>query len=69
MEINFSNTEITFVYGHFCKKLKQLEQIAAAPNCPFDKKTMNNELKLHNSILQKLEEAVPNLANMRPFIK
>lgn len=64
MDINFSNQEITFIYGHFCKEMQKLEELKSFPNCPISKKDLNQDIKLFNSIVDKLREAYPELSKL-----
>lgn len=67
MEINFSNQDVLFIYGTFKKKVQQLEEIKNTPGCPFSNSDMKKEIGLYTSVMDKLREAVPNLAKMDSF--
>ena len=38
MKIDLSDTDVLFIYGHFQKQLAEIDKIATASGCPFDKK-------------------------------
>jgi hypothetical protein len=67
MEINFTNQELILVYGHFKKKINELEKIKSTPNCPFPKKDIDKDISLYTSITDKLKSANPNLGNMDDY--
>lgn len=64
MEINFSNTELIFMYGHFRKQARKLQEIKSAPNCCIDAKNLDTDIALYTSIADKLRETVPSLAKL-----
>lgn len=61
MEINFTPEELLFVYEHFKRKAKKLEDLKATPGCPMATKTLDADLKLYNSITKKLSDCEPML--------
>lgn len=67
MEINFSNTDVVFIYGHFRKEARKLENIKNSPHCSISKSDINNDIKLYNSISDKLLDACPGLSKMDEF--
>lgn len=60
----FSNTEMLFIYGHFKKEVKKLESLKSTPNCPVDKKSINQEIKLFSSITDKIDKEYPQFSAM-----
>lgn len=67
MEINFTNPEIIFIYGHFKKKIQELETLKITPGNPFSKTDINKDIKLYSSITNKLKEACPNLSKLDKY--
>lgn len=64
MDINFSNEEVIFIYGHFCKEARKIEELKSTPNCPISKSTLDQDIKLFNSIADKLRNAYPGLSKL-----
>ena len=69
MEVNFTDKEIIFMYGHFKKKVYELEFLKSQPNCPVSKKNINYDINLYNSIAQKLSDANPKLLEMDAYLR
>ncbi len=64
MNIDFSDQDLLCIYGHFQKRIKKIEALQSIPNCPVDKKSINQEFKLCSSIVDKIKVAYPNLAKL-----
>lgn len=64
MDINFSNTDIIFIYGHFRKEARKLNELKAMPDCPIDKSSIDAEIELYNSIADKMRSAEPSLSKL-----
>lgn len=67
MEINFSDTDVIFMYGHFRKQARKLQEIKSAPNCCIDAKNLDDEIALYTSLADKLREAAPGLSKLDNF--
>lgn len=67
MEINFSNTEVIFIYGKFKKEIRKLEELKETPGCPFSADDIDKDIALYTSLTKKLKEAVPNLSKMDAY--
>lgn len=67
MKIDLSDTDVIFIYGHFQKKLAEIESIASAPNCPLDKKTVNEQKAPYLSVIEKLTSQIPSLTKMDKY--
>ncbi len=67
MEINFTNSEIIFIYGHFRKEANKLKAIKDAPDCPISKDNLNQDIDLYTSIADKLLDAYPGLGKFDKF--
>lgn len=64
MKIELSDTDVIFIYGHFQKKLAEINKIATAPGYPFDKKTIENQKEPYMSVIDKLASQIPNLTKI-----
>ena len=64
MNIDFSNEDVIFMYGHFKKQIQQLNELKKSPSCPISKITINKEIKLFTSLANKLEESFPSLSKL-----
>lgn len=64
MEINFSDPELIYIYGHFRKEAKKLEEIKNAPNCPVSVADIDKDIQLFSSIADKLKDACPGLSKL-----
>lgn len=64
MNIELSKTDVVFIYGHFQKELSRINKIESAPNCPFDKETIQNQKAPYLSVIQKLSSQFPALKEM-----
>lgn len=64
MNIDFSEQDILYIYGCFQERIKKVEESKSAQNCPVDKKSINQELKLCSSIVDKIKTAYPNLVKL-----
>lgn len=67
MRIDLSDQDIIFIYGHFKKELKKIDDIANAPNCPFDKTNIQNQKAPFLSVIEKLKTQAPNLSQMDKY--
>lgn len=67
MEINFSGTDLVFMYGHFRKEARKLEELSALPDCPVDRKNIAADINLYSSLADKLRDAYPNLSKMDTY--
>lgn len=67
MDFNFTNQEIIFIYGHFKKKIKELNLIKNSPNCPIDDEDINQEIELYSSITDKIEDSCPQLTILNSY--
>ncbi len=68
MNIDFSDTDILFIYGHFRKEAQKLEKIKSMPDCPVSKVSLTQDIKLFNDIADKLRDACPGLSKMDNFM-
>lgn len=60
MEINFSNTDVIFLYGHLQKEIVALKKLkSTSGNFTISKVDINKEIKLYSSLKDKLKEACP----------
>lgn len=66
MEINFTDQDVLFIYGTFKKKIEKLNLLKSTPNCPIADESINQELELYSSVVNKLLEAQPKLAILEP---
>lgn len=64
MNINFSNEEMIYLYCHFRKEIKKLEDLKSLPNCPISKINLNQDIKLFSGIADKLRDACPELSGL-----
>jgi len=64
MSIDFSPNEALFIYGHFMKMIKDLENLKASPSCPINKSNINKDIKLFSSITNKIEKVYPQLSDL-----
>lgn len=64
MEINFTNPEVVFIYGHFKNEIRKLEDLKTTPGNPFSKSDLNKEIKLCSSVVEKLKETMPGLKKL-----
>lgn len=67
MDINFSDTEVIFIYGHFRKEAQKLEKLKALPDCPISTVNLNQDIKLYNDIADKLHNACPGLSKLDDY--
>lgn len=67
MDINFSNEEILFMYGHFRKESEKLTEIKSASDCPISKTNLNKDIALFDGIANKLRDACPSLSKLDNF--
>ena len=67
MNIELTETDIIFIYGHFKKQLAEFEKIANAANCPFDHSTIENQKAPYLSVIEKLSSQIPNLSKMDKY--
>lgn len=64
MAVDFSETDIVYIYGHFTRQINDLNKMKAMPKCPVNKNNINQEIKLCTSITDKIEQAYPNLKKL-----
>lgn len=64
MNIDFTEQDVIFLYGHFKKKIKELELLKATPSCPISKKNINQDIKIYSSITDKIEKVCPQLKEL-----
>ncbi|SCJ53307.1 Uncharacterised protein [uncultured Clostridium sp.] len=67
MEIDFTTQEVLFIYGYFKKKIQKLDILKSTPNCPIADESINQEIELYSSIVDKLKQAQPNLSNLDSY--
>ena len=53
MNLELSGTELIFLYGNLKSELKKLESMPAS--------LVRSDIKLHKSIIEKMESAAPQL--------
>lgn len=68
MSINFNEKDLLLIYGHFTKKIKELEKIKSTPGNPIDEKNINQDIELFSSITQKIEGSNPNISNLKNYL-
>lgn len=64
MQVELSDIDIIFIYGHFKKELSKIDKIAVTSGCPFDKSTIENQKAPFLSVVEKLSSQFPNLTKM-----
>ncbi len=69
MEIGFTNQEAMFIHGRFKLELEELKIMKAAPDCPIDDESIYQQMSIVADIVEKLEDAIPNLAKMNPYLE
>lgn len=67
MDVHFSDEEIIFIYGHFRKEARKLEEIKASKDCPISKDNLNQDIKLFNDIADKMRETCPELSKLDAY--
>lgn len=67
MEINFSDPEAVYIYGHFRKEARKLEEMKSIPNCPVSAADIDKDIQLFNSIADRLRDACPGLSKLDSF--
>lgn len=67
MDINFSNTDVVFMYGHFRKEARKLTELKNTPKCPIHEDTLNTDIDLYTSLADKLREACPGLSKLDDY--
>lgn len=67
MEINFTDRDVLFIYGTFKKKIEKLNLLKSTPNCPIADESINQDIELYSSVVDKLLEVQPNLRNLEPY--
>jgi hypothetical protein len=68
MAIEFSNKDILLIYGHFMKKIKELEAIKSAPNNPIDSNNIDQDIELYSSITSKIENSNPQILKLKELM-
>jgi hypothetical protein len=66
-DIGFSDKDIFLIYGHFRKKINELNEFKANPHCPIHKSNLNQDVKLFSSITDKIEEVYPQIGEMNKY--
>jgi len=69
MEIDFTNQEAMFIHGRFKLEMEELKAMKEAPDCPFDARDLDQRIESLSSIILKLEDTIPNLAKMNPYLE
>ncbi len=64
MEIKFTNADVIFIYGHFVKEVRRLEDAKNSPDRTISKTDLNKEIKLYSSIIEKLKDSCPSLSTL-----
>ncbi len=67
MNVELSDTDVLFIYGHFQKQLVAIDKVAAVPNCPIDKDSIVSQKAPYLSVIEKLGAQVPNLKQMDKY--
>lgn len=65
MSINFSNTDIIFIYGTLLKDLRKIEKVENAKGNPIDDESIKSLKKPILSVLSKIEETYPQILEMK----
>ncbi|MGE7113969.1 hypothetical protein [Lysinibacillus sp. NPDC047702] len=60
MPIDFTTEDLLLIYGHFSKKIKELELLKSMPDNPIDLGNINQDIELYSSITNKIEEERPS---------
>jgi len=68
MHIDFTDRDILFIYGHFTKKLKELEAIKSSPDNPIHPESINQEIELYSSVTTKIEKSKPEMTKLRELM-
>lgn len=68
MKIELSEADILFIYGHFQKQLAEIDKIASAPGCPYDRKTIETQKASYKSVIDKLNSQIPYLDKMNKYL-
>lgn len=64
MSLDFSNNDLLLIYGHFRKKIKELNVLKASPSNPIHKDSINQDINLFSSITDKIEKVYPQFREM-----
>ena len=64
MNIDFSAQEVIFIYGHFKKQIRELENMKASPQNPISKTNINQDIKLFTAITDKIEAGHPQIREL-----
>lgn len=67
MQIDLSDSDVLFIYGHFQKQLAEITKISTTQNCPFSEKDIANQKAPYLSVIEKLASQVPNLSKMDKY--
>jgi hypothetical protein len=65
MSINFNKNDLLLIYGHFSKKVKELELLKSMPGNPIDLSNINQDIELFTSITSKIEEEHPSFNELK----
>ncbi|MNP03993.1 hypothetical protein D3C76_958940 [compost metagenome] len=66
--IDFSNHDVLLIYGHFMKKIKELQLIEATPGNPIHQDTLKQDIELYSSITAKIEKSNPEVIKLRELM-
>jgi hypothetical protein len=66
--IDFSNHDVLLIYGHFMKKIKELQLIEATPGNPIHPDTLKQDIELYSSITAKIEKSNPEVIKLRELM-
>lgn len=68
INVDFSNEDILLIYGHFGKKINELNSLKNHPNNPIHVSNINQDIKLFSSITDKIEKTYPQLREMNKYL-
>jgi len=66
--IDFSSEDILLIYGHFKKKVNELNLLKSSPNNPIHVSNINQDIKLFSSITDKIEKIYPQICEMNKYL-
>ncbi len=64
MKVVIEGKDILVVYGLLKREIKRCEDLKASPSCPISKQSLNKNIRLHQKILQVLEDQCPALKTL-----
>lgn len=68
MDINFSDSDLVFMYGHFRKEANKIIKLKNTSGCPIHEDTLNVDINLYTSLADKLRDACPALGKMDKYL-